>query len=121
MPQDIGSAIRRLLSDRATPVSLLAEGVADYDATVSVEFVLADFLANRARRTLDQPGSTLAEAESALSGDLGAPARSGDPSRRQLAATGEALRFLRGHDPRLAWAPPRRRWAVEQALEWARG
>ena len=127
MPQHVGEVIWRLMSDGPSVVRLLCEEVADYDANVGIAFVFSDFFANRARRTLRDESRPLDSAERELAADLGVSPRSGDPSRSHLAATGDALRFLRGlvqtggatAREQLPWTLPRRRWAVEQAWEWA--
>lgn len=126
MPQHVEQVIRRLPSEVRPPVRLIAEEVADYDGSVGVAFVLSDFFANRARRSLRQGFRGIRHTEKELANDLGLGAHSGTPVRSHLASTGEGLLLLRSFDrtaglsPRaqLPLAPPRRRWAVEQAWEW---
>lgn len=113
-PQDLDPVIR-LVSDAHAVVRLRAEGVEKFDAGTGVEFVLADFIANQARRALRQPGSPLRHVEELL--ELGCPVRSGEPPRSHVAATGRALVFLRTGTA--GWTTTSRRWAVEQAEEWA--
>ena len=57
--------------------------------------VLADFVANRARRALRHESLALQRVEGELVEDLGVGVRSGAPDRSHLAATGESLRLLR--------------------------
>lgn len=120
--QDVERVIQASVSDNQGLVRFRAEQVARFEATVGVHFVLADFIANQARRVLGDPAVRLADAERRLVSHLGPPARSGSPSRPHLAATGAAQQYLleppenRGS---LEAGAGRRRWAVEQALEWA--
>jgi hypothetical protein len=120
MMQDVQNVIDERLSDPTLPVRFRAEGVARYEAAIGLEYVLADFFANRARQVLQQQSWGLAEVEDQFAAQLGVPLRSGDPSRPHVSATGEALAYLRaaGDAPEPPLEPPRRRWAVEQALEW---
>ncbi len=119
---DVERVIQRSVSDGGGAVRFRSEQVARFEATVGVHFVLADFFANQARRVLGDPAVGLAEAERSLVAQLGAPARSGSPPRPHVAATGDAQRFLLaspGERVALEAGAGRRRWAVEQALEWA--
>jgi hypothetical protein len=119
---DVERVIQRSVSDGGGAVRFRSEQVARFEATVGVHFVLADFFANQARRVLGDPAVGLAEAERSLVAELGAPARSGSPPRPHVAATGDAQRFLLaapGDRVVLEAGAGCRRWAVEQALEWA--
>jgi hypothetical protein len=126
MPQHLGKVIQKFPSDEEGTVRLIPEYVVNYDESVDVPFVLADFFANRSRRALRQDSRDLAGVEAELAADLGVGVRSGQPGRSHLAATGECLEWLRAStgterpskEP-LDWVSPRRRWAVEQAVEWA--
>ena len=119
--------IGRFVSDEGGPVRLVPEEVANFDEHAGLPFVLADFTANLARRTLRPESTDLRSAESELVDGFGVAARSGNPGRSHLAATGESLRYIRtccrrGASPPvepLRWKPHRRAWAVQQALEWA--
>jgi len=106
-------------------VRILPRAVTPFDRHVGMRFVVADFAANRGRRALRQPTPALERVESELSSDLGLRVRTGAPARSHLAASGEAYAITSrlvdpGVDPRtlLPHAPPRRRWACEQAWEW---
>jgi hypothetical protein len=85
---------------------------------VSVEYVLADFLANRSRRDLDDVQSRLPIVEARVGEYFGGPLRSGNPERSHLSASGDAWKVATEAQT-IECQPPRRRWACEQALQWS--
>jgi hypothetical protein len=121
----LGNVSRRLDAGIGSPVRLTAMQPWRFDAHVPGALVLADVAANRARRLLlDAPDASLAQFEDSLQQELTAPVRSGAPPLSTLAATGRARSYVedarhgRPEDAALLHDEIRR-WAKEQALEWA--
>gem|GEM_PF-2970025 len=115
-PQHVG-LVARGIADRHPQVQLVPAETPNYGSDVSVEYVLADFLANRSRRDLDDVQSHLPIVETRLGEYFGGPLRSGLPERSHLSASGDAWKIaVQGES--IEWQPPRRRWACEQAMQW---
>lgn len=101
-----------------------AEAVATpfYDEDVHPMLVFADLVANRARHVLENDGP-LVVVESTLGDRLGLPCRR--DGRSLLAATGAARRYIeaarRGEERPSLGRDGQRKWACEQAREWAGG
>jgi len=107
----------------ATRVGIKLDQVSVYDERMHPALVLADFVANRVRRSLRHPAARLALIESALLAEVPCAVRSGEPAASHLAAAGwaqESIEQVRHGNPDVAGAPPARSrdWAVEQASEW---
>jgi hypothetical protein len=101
-------------------------GVSRYQGDLPVELVIADLLANRLRPVLVGRSRPLREVENACRGRCGITPRLRSQSRSALAASGEAFTLVNtGLAPGwrapelLPCRPGRRRWACEQAWEWA--
>jgi len=115
-PQHVG-LVARGIACRHLRVRLVPAETSGYGSDVSVEYVLADFLANRSRRHLDDMQSHLPIVERRLGEYFGGPLRSGLPERSHLSASGDAWRIA-AQGESIEWQPPRRRWACEQAVQW---
>jgi hypothetical protein len=122
----VRAAIARLPAS-AGAVQLCVDGVPPrYTRDVESPLVLADFLANRGRWFLRRRAS-LARVEARLASSGAVRVRSGRPPLSHLAATGWAQTHVRaareapGKRGPLPPLPRRiKRWAREQAEEWAR-
>jgi hypothetical protein len=121
-PQRVGEAINQLRALHPK-VRLTVLETSDFGPNVTVEYVLADFLANRSRRHLSDFQGALDYVEDRVGEYFGAPLRSGHPVRSHLSASGEAfasvLAAAAGRKRHLPWQGARRRWACEQANQWA--
>jgi hypothetical protein len=107
-------------------VRLIPAVAACFDESVEGGLVLADFLVNYARRKLRHERNPLEAIEGRLAARFGLPVTSGEPRASHLAATGVAAAFLEStRDPVVgqvqapSWSGRRRRWACEQARQWA--
>jgi hypothetical protein len=107
-------------------VRVVVGGVERFDVHVDPGYVLADFAANHARRTLLVPTRPVRLAEQKLADRLVVSVRSGTTALSHLAASGasraliNAAADLQDRPERVLPATlPRRRWACEQAWEWA--
>jgi hypothetical protein len=114
---------RAFSTDSATRLSIKLDQISVYDERMHPALVLADFVANRVRRSLRHPAGRLALIESALLAEVHCTVRSGEPAASHLAAAGwaqESIEQVRQGNPDVAGAPPARSrdWAVEQASEW---
>ena len=109
-PQHLGPIIRELARFHRR-VHLVAAETPDFGGTVGVEYVLADFLANRSRGVLDDRESPLATVEAHVGEYFGAPLRSEAPSRSHLAATGTAWTEVtrQTSSPVIEWHSPYKR------------
>jgi hypothetical protein len=117
----------RSLGDHTT-VQLVGGGVGTSWEDTGAGYVLADMTANWARRVLMPRSVGIRTVTETLETRLGARAASGTPALSHCAASGEAAIVikqasegnLRGApSAALPYAPPRARWACEQAWEWA--
>ncbi len=115
-------AIRPVLPEGVT---VAAYEVVPFRGNVSPRFVLADFVANRMRRALRRTQEALSQVEGRCSAECGLDLRRFS-ARSHLAASGEAYRLVATGAPDASTAkallpvtPVRRRWACEQAWEWA--
>jgi hypothetical protein len=121
----LGNVSRSLDAGSGSPVRLTAMQPWRFDAHVAGALVLADVAANRARRVLlHGPDASLAQFEDSLQQELLAPVRSGTPPLSNMAATGRARSYVEearhGRPEDAAVLNDEiRRWAKDQALEWA--
>jgi hypothetical protein len=107
-------------------VKVLAGVPMSFDRYVHGAAVIADFAANYVRRVAKQRAAPLSTVESWVEGRLGVRPRSGTPERSHFAATGLARAWVCWGVRRetivptspLTWTPDRRRWAIDQAVEW---
>ena len=84
--RDVGQLCQ---SDRSgATVTVKLDAVAQYDDRVHAALVLADFVANRARRGLRPNSSSLRAAETRIISEVPCRVRSGDPAASHLAAAG---------------------------------
>jgi hypothetical protein len=104
-------------------VHLSAGDVPRYDLHVTAGFVLADFVANRAGNVLRfNGGPPLRRAQETLVMRVGLPVSSGNPTASHLAASGAAraaLAAARVGSPAPDWPDGSRKWAKDQAEQWA--
>lgn len=95
--------------------------VSRWEPGLAPGLVVADFLANRARRMLESNAS-LQTVENAARATTGLATRAGVPPRSALAATGGPWAWVVDLAERLAPLPLRpvnKRWVVDQAREWS--
>lgn len=119
--------LRELIRQTAPPgaarVRLHAASTPDYGASVDARLVLADFVANRARRRVSQSYG-LRELEEHLASITIGTLQSGEPRLSHVAASGWAREHIEAarRDGPAPPSPPRghvKRWARDQATEWA--
>jgi len=114
---------RRVIETRGDLVRLVVEAVPPFDDRAHAALVLADFIANRSRQPLAGATTTLAEVERQLTTRVGAALRSGTPQVSHLAASGIVRDHLNaaraGNPPPPLASSETKRWAREQAAEWA--
>jgi hypothetical protein len=105
-----------------TSVRLHAASTPDFDASVDPRIVLADFVANGARRRMRE-SYALRTLEAQLDAVTVGPVHSGEPPLSHVAASGWAREHIEAarRDSTTPPPPPEaKRWARDQATEWAK-
>lgn len=120
----LSELIGRISASTGHQVRVRPEATPRFDASAHAALVLADFASNRARWHVGRPSVPLEEMEHRIGAQVGLPVRWGTPGLSHLAATGWPRRVVDAHraapQPSPGEAPDgTKRWAREQALEWA--